>query len=180
MCGSGTIAIEAAMIARRIPPGLNRDFSFLHWADADADRWSQLLAHARGQIANGSPVRIAASDRDAGAIEAARSNAERAGVAGDVDLTVQALSAAQPVGKTAGAVLVNPPYGERIGKTEQLRDLYAQLGNIMRGSFAGWTLGVLSADRALDAQMQLDLVERFATSNGGIPVRFLATQPPAK
>lgn len=180
LCGSGTIAIEAAMVARRIPPGLGRDFAFLGWPGAETDRWGELLTHARAQILKASPVRIAASDRDAGAIEAARSNAERAGVAGDIELKVQSISAAVAVAGGPGALITNPPYGERLGDTAGIRDLYAQIGNVARKHFPGWTFGMLSPDKALDVQTKLVLGERFKTTNGGIPVRLVVGPvPPA-
>jgi len=174
LCGSGTIAIEAALIARRIPPGLDRSFAFLGWPSAETDRWNELITHARAQVLKASPVRIAGSDRDAGAIEAARSNAERAGVTEDVVLTVQSVSAATALAGGPGALITNPPYGERLGDTEGIRNLYAQIGNVARKNFGGWTFGMLSPDASLDAQTKLKLDERFKTTNGGIPVRFVA------
>src|SRR5262249_41931043 len=92
MCGSGTIAIEAARIARKVAPGRDRSFAFLNWPEIDKDRWRALLDEARaGELAR-SPVRIQGSDRDAGAITAARANAERAGVADDLELEVRPIS----------------------------------------------------------------------------------------
>jgi putative N6-adenine-specific DNA methylase len=179
MCGSGTIAIEAALIARRIPPGLERTFAFLSWPEADTTRWSELIDHTRRLILKASPARISASDRDAGAIDAARSNAERAGVAGDLELTVQSISAASPPSGSVGALITNPPYGERIGDSDAIRNLYAQMGNVARKNFAGWTFGMLSPDKGLEAQTRLPLEERFKTSNGGIPVRFVTAVVPA-
>jgi putative N6-adenine-specific DNA methylase len=174
MCGSGTIAIEAAMIARKIPPGLERKFMFLDWPEADVARWNSLVTHARAQILARSPAAIAASDRDAGAIEAATSNAQRAGVLADIQLTVQPISAAAPVGKGAGLMITNPPYGERLGDAKAIRNLYAQLGNVARMKFHGWELVMLSASDALEAQTQIDFEEKFRTSNGGIPVRLVS------
>lgn len=173
MCGSGTIAIEAAMMARKIPPGLERRFAFLDWPGADVTRWNSLVSHARGQIVARSPAAIAASDRDAGAIEAAKSNAERAGVANDIQFAVQAISAAGPVGSGAGLLITNPPYGERVGDSKAIRNLYAQFGNTARAKFHGWELAMLSANKTLDAQTQMDFEERFKTTNGGIPVRLV-------
>jgi 23S rRNA (guanine2445-N2)-methyltransferase / 23S rRNA (guanine2069-N7)-methyltransferase len=75
-----------------------------------------------------------------------------------------------------GLVLTNPPYGERVGgsgRHNDLRDLYASIGGALRGPLAGWSLGLLVADRSLAAQTGLSFEERFATSNGGIPVSFL-------
>ena len=172
MCGSGTIAIEAAMIARKIPPGLDRSFAFLEWPGADVARWKTLVEHTRGQILAKAPAAIAASDRDAGAIEAARANAQRAGVTDDITFAVQAVSAIEPVGSGPGLLITNPPYGERIGDAT-IRNLYAQLGNIARAKFPGWQLAMLSPGPVLDSQLNLELDERFKTSNGGIPVRLV-------
>lgn len=173
MCGSGTIPIEACMIARKIPPGLDRTFAFLDWPGTDLARWKTLVEHMRGQILGRSPVAIAGSDRDAGAIEAARSNSARAGVTDDIQWAVQPVSAIEPVGKTAGLLITNPPYGERLGDSVAVRNLYAQLGNVARAKFAGWELAMLSPNKALEAQTQVALEESFRTSNGGIPVRFV-------
>jgi putative N6-adenine-specific DNA methylase len=173
MCGSGTIAIEAAMMARKIPPGIDRKFAFLGWPGADVARWTSLVSHARSQILGRSPATIAASDRDAGAIQAAASNAERAGVSGDIQFEVQAVSAAKPVGAGPGLMVTNPPYGERVGDSKAIRNLYAQVGNMARAKFHGWDLAMLSANKALDAQTQVDFEEKFRTTNGGIPVRLV-------
>jgi putative N6-adenine-specific DNA methylase len=173
MCGSGTIAIEAAMMARKIPPGIDRKFAFLGWPGADVARWTSLVSHARSQILGRSPATIAASDRDAGAIQAAASNAERAGVSGDIQFEVQPVSAAKPVGAGPGLMITNPPYGERVGDSKAIRNLYAQVGNMARAKFHGWDLAMLSANKALDAQTQVDFEEKFRTTNGGIPVRLV-------
>jgi 23S rRNA G2445 N2-methylase RlmL len=161
------------MVARGIPPGVNRDFAFLHWPGADKARWNSLVDHARAKILKGSPARISASDRDEGAIAAARSNAERAGVAGDIEFDVKPISAAESTGKRPGLLIANPPYGERIGASDTIRNLYAQMGNTARKSFGGWRVALLSPGKQLDAQLKIAFEERFKTSNGGIPVRFV-------
>jgi putative N6-adenine-specific DNA methylase len=173
MCGSGTIAIEAAMIARKIPPGLDRRFAFLDWPGADIARWDALVDYARSQMLGKSPATIAASDRDAGAIEAAKSNAQRAGVLDDIQFAVQSISAASPIGTGGGLLITNPPYGERIGESKAIRNLYAQLGNVAREKFDGWTLAMLSPGKALEGEMKIPVEEKFKTSNGGIPVRLV-------
>ncbi|HEY0780723.1 MAG TPA: THUMP domain-containing protein, partial [Gemmatirosa sp.] len=84
LCGSGTIPIEAALVARRIAPGRHRAFAFERWLDFDAAAWHALRARADEGVLSFAPQPIAGSDRDAGAVQAARANAERAGVAEDV------------------------------------------------------------------------------------------------
>jgi putative N6-adenine-specific DNA methylase len=178
MCGSGTIPIEAARFARCMAPGRDRRFAFLRWPDADQTSWQKMLDDARSDELPMSPVEIVGADRDAGAISAAKANAERAGVADDVDFRVQsisALSSAEP----PGLIATNPPYGVRVGESDQLRNLYAQLGNIMRNQRAGWSLAMLSADRRLEQQTRLAFEEKLRTRNGGIPVRLVMAAPPA-
>jgi putative N6-adenine-specific DNA methylase len=172
MCGSGTIPIEAALIARRMAPGRDRSFAFLDWPISDRTMWEKLVSDAKADERSGSPVPITGYDRDAGAITAARANAERAGVAGDIELGVQPISAL-PAAHGPGSIVSNPPYGVRIGDADRLRNLYAQLGNVARAKRPGWTLALLSADRTLERQVGLRFEERLATRNGGIPVRLV-------
>jgi putative N6-adenine-specific DNA methylase len=169
MCGSGTISIEGALMARRIAPGLNREFQFRHWPSFDAAGWKALLADARSkQLASGA-VEIAAYDRDAGAISNAKANAARAGVERDITFEQQPISAFH-ASTASGLVATNPPYGVRVGDSKALRNLYAQLGNILREKAAGWTLAMLASDQQLVKQTQLKLASRFKSTNGGIRV----------
>jgi putative N6-adenine-specific DNA methylase len=177
MCGSGTIPIEGALIARRMAPGRARTFAFQRWPNVDSKMWNALIDSARAAELPISPVEIVGADRDAGAINAAKANAERAGVAADIIFVKQSVSALAHA-DAPGLVVVNPPYGVRVGDTGALRDLYAQLGNVMRKQRSGWTLGVLSADRALERQIRSPLEERFRTRNGGIPVRLVTARTP--
>ncbi len=178
MCGSGTIAIEAAMIARRIAPGLHRAFAAERWPRLDASVWGAARDAASAAMRPAAPAPIFASDRDAGAIEAAQANAARAGVAGDISFREAALSALEaPPGP--GLLIANPPYGVRVGETKPLRDLFARLGQVARAQCTGWDLVLLSADRALEAQVGIPFTERFATSNGGIPVRLVSARIPS-
>ena len=178
MCGSGTIPIEAARLARLIAPGRDRAFAFLRWPEFNQQVWTKLLDDARAGELPSSPVEIAGADRDAGAIDAARANAARAGVADDIEFNVQPISALTPA-EPPGLVVSNPPYGVRVGESDDLRNLYAQLGNVIRRQRSGWTLALLSADRRLEQQTRLAFEERFQTRNGGIPVRLVTAPPPS-
>jgi putative N6-adenine-specific DNA methylase len=172
MCGSGTIAIEAACMARRIAPGRDRTFAFLAWPDADVETWRGIIGEARDGERPRAPVPIAGYDRDTGAIAAARANAERAGVLSDLELNVQSISAlgrAEP----PGLIATNPPYGIRIGDADHLRNLYSRFGDVVRRQRSGWRLALLSADPRLERQVGLRFEQRFATRNGGIPVRLV-------
>lgn len=172
MCGSGTIAIEGAMMARNIAPGVRRAFAFQKWPDHDAASWTRLVDEASGGEKETTHAIIVASDRDAGAVEAAKANAERAGVASDIKVEQRTVSAVEfPAEK--GWIVTNPPYGLRVGESAPLRDLYATLGKILRREASGYLLALLSADRKLEGQLKLDLREVFRTSNGGIPVHLV-------
>ena len=182
MCGSGTIAIEAALRARRIAPGLAsaerspRAFAFQRWPLFQAHVWDTVVTEAREQIQPRAAARIHASDRDAGAIAAATANAERAGVADDISFAVRPLTQADaPDG--VGWLVTHPPYGVRGGETRALRDLFAALGRLARDRLPGWTVALLSADPRLEAQTGLALREVLATRNGGIAVRVVVAEP---
>lgn len=178
MCGSGTIPIEAALLARGIAPGLHRSFAFLGWPETSASMWSNVREEALGAALPRSRVQILGSDRDSGAIGAAIANAERAGVGDDVEFSIRAVSAIEPPSATAGLVVTNPPYGVRVGEAAKLRDLYARFGQIVRMKLQGWDLAILSANRRLEQQLRLRMEERFQTRNGGIPVRLLTGRVP--
>ncbi|HEX2091118.1 MAG TPA: hypothetical protein VHG28_01905 [Longimicrobiaceae bacterium] len=177
-CGSGTIAIEAALLARRIAPGLAnperepRHYAFREWPDFDARAWAEVVERASAEVLPAAGVPIHASDRDTGAIEAARANAERAGVPEDLTLDIRPLSATEPP-PGPGWLVTNPPYGVRVGESGPLRNLYAALGRLARERLAGWTLALLSADRDLERQVKVRFEEAIRTKNGGIPVRLV-------
>ena len=174
MCGSGTFAIEAALIARNIAPGAARSFACEAWPSFDRGVSGRVRSAALTAQRPSAAAPIVASDRDAGAIAAARANAERAGVSGDVTFTQCALSAiVAPAG--AGLLVANPPYGLRVGESGALRDLYAQIGNVTRAKLAGWRVALISADRKLEAQARLPFADEVRFSNGGIKVRLVAT-----
>ena len=171
LCGSGTIAIEAALLARKVAPGRHRRFAAEAWPSLPPSLWAIGRADARSAERE-SATPIAGSDRDAGAIAAAQANAERAGVGGAVEFTRATISGLVP-DDGEGWLITNPPYGARIGERTGLRDLYAVLGRVLRERRPHWRLGMLSADRMLEGQMGIRLQEVLRTNNGGIPVRVV-------
>jgi putative N6-adenine-specific DNA methylase len=166
-CGSGTIAIEAALLAHNIPPGYTRKFAFMKWSNFDSKRWNSLL-ELNKQPVNHQDPQIIASDRDAGAIEVAKANAERAGMAECIEFSQRALSAIEPEG--TGWVVTNPPYGRRVSANKDLRNLYAQIGNVLRAKCPGWQTAILSGDKHLLNQTGLKLDTSLKLDNGGLTV----------
>jgi putative N6-adenine-specific DNA methylase len=169
-CGSGTIAIEAALMARGVPPGHARRFAFMDWPGFDFKRWDAMLEELKPTGDAPMPV-IQASDRDAGAVTLAQANAERAGVAEWIEFNHRAVSSIEPPAGP-GWVVTNPPYGVRVSANQDLRNLYAQFGNVLRAHCTGWQAAILCGDIKLLGQTRLRLDTSFSFINGGIPVRL--------
>lgn len=175
MCGSGTLPIEAAAIAADVAPGIGRDyFGFLGWAGHDAELWAALLAEAAARRAASTyPAgRIFGSDQDPRAIEAARAAAAKAGVADRVQFERSALAALRAPAST-GLVLVNPPYGERLGEGDALKALYGQLGAVLKERFNGWQAGVFTGNPALGRELKIEARRRHRLFNGPIEAQLL-------
>ena len=174
-CGSGTIPIEAALIARRIAPGINRSFAALSWPGADLAAWTDLFREARTGELPRSPVAILGSDRDKGAIASSLANAERAGVLADIEFVQRSVSAIEPP-TGPGLLATNPPYGVRASPTTDVRNLYAQLGNVARSKLLGWRVAIFSAQDRLTAEMKLETKGLFRSTNGGIKVSAVTAE----
>jgi 23S rRNA G2445 N2-methylase RlmL len=183
LCGSGTIAIEAALIATRRAPGADREFSFQQWPSFEPGTWASVRASMRATRDDlPAPPTIVACDRDDGAIKTTIANAERAGVREFLHAHVTALTSTSKLDEVrdagAGLIVTNPPYGIRVKSNKGLRDLYASLGNIARGSFASWDLAFLAADDALARATGLALSPVLRTKNGGIDVTLWQRRSP--
>lgn len=176
MCGSGTIGIEAAMLARRMAPGRARGFAFEQWPEADLGVCRELRERATSEELPAAAAPILLSDRDPGAAEATLANAARASVAGDLRVRCAPLSDVEGAA-VPGWLITNPPYGVRVGA--DVRNLYGRLGALLRGRLAGWRLAMLSASPTLERQLRLPLETVFSTSNGGISVRLVRQQDAA-
>lgn len=182
MCGAGTIAIEAALVARNIAPGLSRSFACEYWPGTDSAIAREVRAEAQAGVRTASKVSdamIIAADRDAGAVEATRTNAERAGVLTDLDIRHQPLSEMDLASIGAkGWVVTNPPYGIRTGNVSTLHALWGRLGAVVRAGGSGWTLGVVVPDLSLASEIRLPLDRIVSTTTGGRAVIFARSRPP--
>ncbi|MFJ5499523.1 bifunctional 23S rRNA (guanine(2069)-N(7))-methyltransferase RlmK/23S rRNA (guanine(2445)-N(2))-methyltransferase RlmL [Pectobacterium sp. CHL-2024] len=172
MCGSGTLLIEAAMIASDRAPGLHRThWGFNAWLKHDAELWREVTAEAQQRARQGlqaTTSRFFGSDNDRRVIEIAKANARRAGVAELISFDVR--DAAQlknplPEGPR-GTVVSNPPYGERLESEPALIALHNMLGRKMKSDFGGWQLSLFSASPELLSCLQLRAERQFKAKNG--------------
>lgn len=177
-CGSGSVVIEAALLARQRAPGRMRRFAFMSFRDFDARAWSALLAvaDARTQAAPDPPP-IVASDRDAGAVAAASANAERAGVLQDLTITQRALSELEPPAGR-GWLVTNPPHGVRLSRGRDLRDLYARLGQLLRARCPGWRVALLSPGPRLHSALGIPLEPALQLLQGGLRLSVMTGAVP--
>ena len=175
MCGSGTFVIEAAEIAAGLKPGRERAFAFEQLATFDAAAWAEMRT-ATPRTA--SELRFYGSDRDAGTIEMSRANAARAGVANITEFNQHAVSDLVPPPGSPGLVIVNPPFGDRIGDKSRLQALYRALGETLKARFAGWRVGLITNDGTLARATGLPFKPTGApVANGGLRVTLYATDP---
>jgi len=172
MCGSGTLAIEAALFAEGRAPGLLRgNFGFFHLRGFDQAAWRKVrsAAHtARKETA----ARITATDIDPRAVAAARQNARTAGVEGRIDFSVCPFQET-PVSKRRGVVVLNPPYGERTGDVSDLVDLYRGIGDFFKQSCSGYRGYLFTGNAALGKKVGLRTSRRIPFFNGEIECRLL-------
>ncbi|WP_448207175.1 THUMP domain-containing class I SAM-dependent RNA methyltransferase [Azospirillum sp. sgz302134] len=175
MCGSGTFVIEAAEIAAGLHPGRSRRFAFEQLASFDEAAWQSLRAAGGGTRPE---VRFYGSDRDAGAIAMSRANAERAGVADLTEFQQHAVSDLAAPDGPPGLVIVNPPYGARIGDKKQLYPLYHALGQTLLARFSGWRVGLITSEESLAKATGLPFAPPAApVSNGGLRIALYTTGP---
>lgn len=179
LCGSGTLLIEAALMAADVAPGLARErFGFSAWRGHDAALWARLHAAAEARADAGlralQPV-FFGSDADPDAIAAAKRNAQAAGVAGFLQLARRDVTAIEPPAAAphGGLVLTNPPYGERLGADADLPRLYHELGSALRARFHGWQAGLITSEAELGHATGLHATRHYQLYNGALECRLL-------
>jgi putative N6-adenine-specific DNA methylase len=172
MCGSGTFVVEAALLAAEVAPGLRRRFAFEAWPDFDRDLWETLRSEALRRAKESLPFLLEGADRHGGALSLARRGAEAAGVAGLVRFTQAELRAFVPA-QPPKVVIVNPPYGERLGDGEDLVESWRDLGDFLRGRCSGADAYVLSGNHELTRHLGLRAETKWVVKNGPIDCRPL-------
>ena len=172
MCGSGTLLIEAAMLARNIAPVLlGRDYAFAQWPDFDRQLFAEIYQDAKNAAADALDFPLTGGDIDQTVVNIAKDNAKWAGVADDIDFRVASFEVAKP--QAAGATLVaNPPYDERL-KVDRTAGLYQRIGDTLKNNFAGCTAWLLTGNLAAAKQIGLRTSRRVTLFNGSIECRLL-------
>jgi putative N6-adenine-specific DNA methylase len=173
MCGSGTLLIEAAMLAYNIAPGLYRghNFGFVAWKDFNKTLFEEVLAEARAQRLPEADIEIIGSDIDRDYIDAARNNITEAGLEDEIRVRVRDIKDAQRVGEQ-GVVVLNPPYGERIGSGD-LHELYRTIGDTLKTNFSGYDAYVFTGNLEAAKYIGLRTSRRIPLYNGPIECRLL-------
>jgi 23S rRNA (guanine2445-N2)-methyltransferase / 23S rRNA (guanine2069-N7)-methyltransferase len=177
LCGSGTLVIEAAMIALDVAPGLLRDYwGFSGWLKHDPALWERTLMEARERqnAARGKRLSILGMDQDAKAVLASQKNARTAGVATALRFEHKPLEQnVLPAGLPSGLVVTNPPYGERLGEADKLGPLYTSLGNWLKANCLHWKAGVITDNADLGKQIGLRARKINAFYNGALECKLL-------
>ncbi|MDF9391388.1 MULTISPECIES: bifunctional 23S rRNA (guanine(2069)-N(7))-methyltransferase RlmK/23S rRNA (guanine(2445)-N(2))-methyltransferase RlmL [Methylococcus] len=174
MCGSGTLLIEGALLAADIAPGSLREyFGFLAWKGHDLELWRKLLIEARERGAAGLArlPPILGYDRDRSAIHLALNNIDRAGLRGRIHVERKAAADARPKG-AVGLVVVNPPYGERLGDIESLIPVYHEFGEALKQHFQGWKAALLTGNFELAFQIGIRAGHYYTLYNGALECRL--------
>ena len=171
MCGSGTMLIEAAQIARNIAPGLGRSFAFEKLRNFDPHAWRGLCEAAQSRQTQDAPRAIYGSDRDPTAILAARANLEAAGLAAAVRLAQADVLDLEPPAEE-GIIVTNPPYGVRTGDQAALAAWYPRLGDVLKQRFPGWRAYLFTADLRLPKLIGLAASRRTPLFNGPLECRL--------
>jgi putative N6-adenine-specific DNA methylase len=171
MCGGATLLVEAAAMARGRAPGMKRSFGFEMLDTFNATMWKSLREEAVQPVKNAPRLALFGSDSNAAALTAARRNLGAAGVERWVTLEASdVLSRKAPA--QAGVMIANPPYGERIGESEELSRFYPKLGDALKRNFAGWNCYYFTADRRMEKLIRLQTSRRTVLYNGALECRL--------
>lgn len=183
MCGSGTLLLEAALMAGDVAPGLLRTrHGFLALTTCEVDHWRALMDEAKARREAGAeriPM-LYGADLDPAAIKAARGNIERAGLVWKIRLSEADVSTMRPPTATPGLLCTNPPYGERMGSEAEMVKLYSLLGALLKQHFPGWRAGVFTGRPDLGPRLGLRAERMYAFYNGDLPCKLLTFEIAAR
>lgn len=170
MTGSGTIAIEAAMLAQHIPPGMHRSFAFQKWSDYDPTLFNKVLDQAKAGIQKNA-VRITARDINMKSLAIAKRNAERANVVDHIDFDRTDFTESSPLA-TESLIIINPPYGERLEEDNDMEKLYHEIGFRLKHHYPNHTVWVISSNLPAMKRIGLKPEKRIKLYNGPLECRF--------
>ena len=171
MCGSGTLLIEAALIARNIAPGVFRQsFAFEQWPDFDSDLWSDIYNDDSQE--REFEHTIYGSDASFYAIQQAAKNIKSAGVQKDIELKQIRIEELKPIADTNALVMLNPPYGERLKSNKEMEDLYSSIGTTLKHQFAGATAWIISSNETAMKCIGLKPTAKLRLLNGELDCQF--------
>jgi putative N6-adenine-specific DNA methylase len=171
MCGGGTILMEAALMARRIAPGLGRQFAFEKLNNFHQQRWRDICEASKARRTIPKEAMIFGSDREGAVLKAARANLEAAGLSEAVHLTQADVLDLTPPAET-GILVTNPPYGVRLGQEERLAEFYPRWGDALKQRFPGWCAYIFTADMRLPKLIGLAASRRTPLFNGALECRL--------
>lgn len=180
-CGSGTIPIEAAMIARNIAPGLGRSFAAEEWPILDASVWKEAKKKAYEAINYDTELKIYASDKDPRMIEIAKENAIDAGVDDCIKFKVRAFDGVG-IPDPYGVIITNPPYGERLGEKQEVENLYRQMGLAFQ-KLTTWSKYIITAEERFERLYGQQAFRKRKLYNGRIKTfyyQYLGPRPDSK
>ena len=179
MCGSGTLVIEAAGLARRLPPGLGRVFAFEQWPCHREAAWNYMKRQAENEALPAPPAPIMGRDSNGEAVDLARGNAELAGVGQGAQLEIGDFFKAEPPAGP-GLVVMNPPYGKRLGSVRQAQDLARRIGERLAQAYPGWRCGVVLYLQEWVELLGLENPSLITAPFGGLHVTLLSGTIPQK
>lgn len=172
MCGSGTLLLEGTAIALGQVAGAEREFGLMRWRDFDRKLWEQVLKEEQAKTLENLEVPVLGYDQDPRAIITCRENARRAGLAYKVAFDRKPFEESEPSGHQ-GVLVMNPPYGVRMGDKRELELLYRKIGEVFKRRFTGWTAYLLAGDLELAKLVGLKPSRRFVLFNGPLECRLL-------
>ncbi len=173
MCGSGTILIEAAMMALNMAPGFHRrHFGFMDFLGFNEESWEEVMAEAASKELDDLDFKLYGFDIDRRVLQMAKENARSAGVDHVIEFKAESITTLQkPIEN--GLMITNPPYGARIGDEDNLRDVYRDLSHTLKNQFKGWDSWILSGNKDLIKDLHLKSTRKHFVYNGPLECRFL-------
>ncbi|MDP4535251.1 bifunctional 23S rRNA (guanine(2069)-N(7))-methyltransferase RlmK/23S rRNA (guanine(2445)-N(2))-methyltransferase RlmL [Alkalimonas collagenimarina] len=173
-CGSGTLLIEAALMATHQAPGLQREhFAFEGWPGHRAALWQELITAAKAERQELTGIQFYGLDKNASVLQKARHNARNAGVDELIDFQqADATKLSAAVTQTTGVIVTNPPYGERLGDLPELIPLYSNFSVGLKQHYQGWRLGIITSNKDLLRALKLSRSKSYQFSNGPLDCEF--------